>query len=120
MSRKNKNMDTNEIEKSSAEMLPDLALSPEDHGLLNKAPRAMHFEQDMEGYRILIAQTRERYKGNPVAQEEIDSEYSVVHRELLIAMRNKDYQKQAELEEWFRINYPHTSKKYEDVGINYL
>lgn len=103
--------------QSEAQNLPQ-GITAEDHGLLNILPRPMFFEQDTEDRGILILQMRERYKDNPFAQEEIDSydpksPYFLMHKKLMIAMKNRDYEEQSKLEEWFLANYSHVWGKYE-------
>lgn len=76
----------------------DQGLSSEDQGLLNIPPRATSHEEDSAKRLLLIEEKRKQYEGDALAQEEIDiydpnSQYSLKTNQLVIALKNRDYQK---------------------------
>lgn len=100
----------NNISTSEKDKIP-LGLSREEHGELNRS--AISYPDGEEARNARIDQLRQKYqeKGNVVALQQIDvydgrSEYIQKFGDLTEAVISGNTEKQEELLEWYRTNYP--------------
>jgi hypothetical protein len=84
-------------------------LIPQHHGDLNRP--SLTYPGGKEARDVRIAQLRQEYAGNSVAQQQIDvyaddTEYHTKLDEFKNALMSGDIAKEAELEAWFKEHYP--------------
>lgn len=85
------------------------SLTPAEHGLINKRPE--HFPGGAIKYQEFVQSLLEKYASNPTALDHIavytsDPEYVDKVHAYKTALLLRDSEKIAELETWFKKNYP--------------